>query len=688
LEITSPVRFLKGVGPKRAELFEKLGVFTVGDLLYHFPRRHLDRSRFATTRDLSEGVETSLMGRIKSPRQLRLRRGLQLFTAQLVDDHGSVTLKFWGQRYLNRILVEDAHLVVSGKPARRGGIEMTNPEFEVLGEAEEELLHTGRIVPVYPLTAGLRQRMVRALVRSALDTFLPEVEESLPAELLAARALPGLRDALRGYHYPGNLEELERSRTRLAYEELFYLQTLLALRRRKLHRERKELTFRPVPERIAALQARFGFDLTAAQERAVGEILGDMEGSTAMFRLLQGDVGSGKTAVAAHALVLAVENGYQTAFMAPTEVLAEQHFRTIVPWLDPLGIRVGLHTGSAGAVRAARLAELADGSCQVAVGTHALIQEDVAYRRLGLVVVDEQHRFGVMQRAALQWKGASPDVLVMTATPIPRTLYLASYGDLDQSILDELPSGRRAVETHRVPADRRREVWERIAREAEAGRQSFVVLPLVEESEKVDLAAATVEWERLSKKVFPHLTVGLLHGRMSGEEKERVLTRFRDGKIDVLVTTTVVEVGIDVPNATVMVVEHSDRFGLSQLHQLRGRVGRGLHASFCYLIYDGGLSAEARARLRALEETQDGFVIAERDLEIRGPGEVFGTRQHGLPSLKLADLARDRRLLVDARGDALELVSRDPDLTGEDGRIVKEVLRDRYAEAMRISEVG
>ncbi|MDR7478092.1 MAG: ATP-dependent DNA helicase RecG, partial [Armatimonadota bacterium] len=569
----------------------------------------------------------------------------------------------------------------------RGQIEVESPEFERASE-EDGTLHTGRVVPVHPATEQLSPRLVRRAVHAALEAFAQRVPELLPEDVRARYGLLPVREALWRVHFPDTVEEGDRARRTLAFAEFLELELALLLRRRAVAAATKPHRYREDGGLLEAFLDTLPFQLTGAQRRAIEQIRRELYSPHPMNRLLQGDVGSGKTVVAAAAVVVCAGGGHQAAVMAPTEILAEQHYLTFRRFLEPVGVRVVLLTGGMRrSEREAVLAEVARGEADLVVGTHALLQEDVVFDRLALVVVDEQHKFGVAQRAALRAKGHEPDVLVMTATPIPRTLALTLYGDLDVSVLDELPPGRHPVRTyHRFP-DRRDRVYEFVRQQVQAGRQAYVVCPLVEESERVDASAAVELYERMRTQVFPDLRVGLLHGRMPVAEKDAVMEAFRRGEIQVLVATPVIEVGVDVPNATVMVVEDADRFGLAQLHQLRGRVGRSSHRSYCILI-SALPTDEARRRIDALVDTNDGFRIAQVDLELRGPGEFFGTRQHGLPEFRVADPIGDVALLERAREAAERILEEDPQLERPEHRVLRERLLRRYAESGAYLAVG
>ncbi len=682
------LQYLKGVGPHRAALLERLGLVTVRDALNLFPRQYEDRREFVPFRKLRMGdvqattgtvwtVTPPPRGRPKSPLRVAFR-----------DESGFLLALWFNQPYLARVFKRGQRVILYGKVQPAGKIpEMLQPEFEVL-EDEDGAFHMGRIVPLYPLTEGLTQRPLRGLLHRVVEQFAGEMPESLPDALRERRGLPGVTEAYRHIHFPESLEAAETARRRFVFEDFLLLQLGLAIRRQHQGRQPGH-AMSPPGALVARLSASLPFEFTSAQRRVWEEIRADLARMTPMNRLLQGDVGSGKTILAVMALLTAVEAGYQGVLMAPTEILAEQHLVTLRGLLDPLGVPVVLLTsGLKGRDRDAAQTAVRDGTAPIVVGTHALIQEGVGFRRLGLSIVDEQHRFGVLQRATLRSKGRHPDVLVMTATPIPRTLALTLYGDLDVSVLDELPPGRQAIQTVWRSEAKRAQIYEFMRREIEHGRQAYVVCPLVEETEASDLQAATAMAGRLAGDVFSEYRVGLVHGRMSFEAKNAVMRAFKAGEVRILVATTVIEVGIDVPNATVMLIEHAERFGLAQLHQLRGRVGRGRARSYCILLASGLLSDEAQRRLQAMGETQDGFRIAEVDLEIRGPGEFFGTRQAGLPEFRAANLLTDGRLLEEAREDALAVVERDPGLRLAEHRALREALLARWREGLNLASIG
>lgn len=691
-----PVAEVRGVGQKRSALLRSAGIETVSDLLLRIPRRHIDRRTMAPAADLPAGTETTVVGTVVSAGVVPGKR--PRFIVTLHDGSGRVDcVWFGGVKFLHRAFQKGDVVAVGGKVERFGGRpQMVHPEFEILAsEEDEDRLHTGRVIPLYPTTAemkegGLDSRGLRRAVRAALDAFLGEVTDPLPERVRTQAGLMPLPDALKQAHFPETLADAERARERLAFDELLLMQVVLARARQRRATE-PGIAFSGSEALTGPLLASLPYALTRAQQRAFSEIVADMRRSHPMNRLLQGDVGSGKTVVALLAALVAVADGYQAAIMAPTEILAEQHLSNLRALASALGTPVRLLVGRMPAAERRRVsAEIASGEASIVVGTHALLSEDVRFRRLGLVVIDEQHRFGVFQRAGLRGKGVTPDTLVMTATPIPRTLTLTLYGDLEVSVLDELPPGRTPVRTAWRTADRRPAILQFVRDEVGKGRQAYLVYPLVEASEKSDMKAATEAFEALRSGPLSGLRLALLHGQMKGAPKEAAMSAFQRGEVDALVSTTVIEVGVDVPNASVMVVEHAERFGLPQLHQLRGRVGRGAHASTCILIADPTgdvpLSEEARARLEALVRTNDGFEVAEIDLRLRGPGDLFGARQSGLPDLRIAHPVRDARLLNEARQAASQLIGADPDLSAPEHRLLREMVD--WQQGKRVDLVG
>ncbi len=681
-----PVNYLKGVGPARAEALRRLGIVTARDLLFHIPRRYEDASTITPIASLETGMDGTIIGRVISKGIIPTRKGLRIFQAVLKDDTGMIEASWPGQPFLDRTIEKGDIMLLTGTVRFFHGRQLQPREYIHLGK-DDDGVKGGKVLAVYPATEGLSFKIIRGIIDAHLDKLLALVNEYLPADVLRLGGVPPLGEALQMVHRPRSIAEGTSGRSRLAYEELLFVH-ILHLRAKSLVREkRKGIAFSNKRSLTSALKAGLPFALTSAQTTAVREIVADMCSDRRMHRLLQGDVGSGKTIVALFAAMLALENGYQAAIMAPTELLAEQHMRTFSGLLEPLGIEPVLVTGSLGAkARKAAASRLAAAEPQLVVGTHALVQDAALFGRLGFVTIDEQHRFGVEQRAAISAKGESPDVLLMSATPIPRSLALTFYGDLDVSTLDERPAGRQPVTTVMRPESARARVLEFVARETAKGRQAYVVYPVIEESEKTDLKAATTMYEQLSSGPFAKRAVALIHGRVPAVEREKVMRAFRDGKIDILVSTTVIEVGIDVANATVMLVEHPERFGLSQLHQLRGRVGRGAEASYCILLGDVG--DEAAERLRIFVETDDGFEIARADLRLRGMGNLFGEEQSGAATFRIADPVRDEALSMKARAAAEVLLARDPELSSKENAGIRRVLAGRYSRALELFRVG
>ena len=673
-----PIERVQGLTGKRGADLRKAGIESVADLLLHIPRRYVDRSRTLPLAELPLGEELTVIGTVEKVSVRRPRRNLTIVEARITDGAGVLTATWFNQKFRARQLTEGSEVALSGTVERyRGKLQMKSPAADVLDRPSESLV-TGRVMPVHPTAGGVSPGWVRRGVHNALLRSRP-IEDPIPAVIIDRQGLIGRDKAFADIHFPEEMTAVGPARARLVFDELFRLELALAVRKHRQIDAAEGIAHSGDGALVGEFVSSLPFPLTGAQERVIAEITADMASPHPMHRLLQGEVGSGKTVVAMAALLTAVQGGYQGAVMAPTEVLAEQHHLGLEPLAALVGVRMALLTGSS-ARRDEVLAATAAGSVDVVVGTHALIQEGVEFARLGVAVVDEQHRFGVHQRVQLKEKGSGPDpdLLIMTATPIPRTLSMTLYGDLDVSILDELPAGRKPVTTRVVPPDPEslEGVYSLVRSEAAAGRQIFVVCPLVEDSEKLQAASATAEYERLSK-VFSDLEVGLIHGQLRSAEKEEVMARLRDGRIDVLVATTVIEVGIDVPNATVMVIEDADRFGLSQLHQLRGRVGRGGHLSHCILVADPS-TPEGEQRLAAMASTNDGFRLAEEDLRIRGHGTVFGARQAGMADLRVADILRDAETLVAARREAFALVKGDPDLKGHSdlAEEIRELLGD------------
>ncbi len=679
------VQYLKGVGPRRYALLERLGIQTIYDLLYYFPRDYQDRSNILNISNIPVNTVATVKGRVIDINSHYARSGKHVLEVYLNDNTGTIQGIWFNQPFLKKKFHVGDEFIFYGRVRFYKSLQIANPEVELV-TGDDPLISEG-IVPIYPLTEHLTQALFRMLTKNAVDEYVNSVKEMFDEKLLARRQLCSITSALKNIHFPESLERLKRARRRLAYDEFFLLETAMALRRRGIKEERG-YAFKIGQNVESHILRLFPFKLTKGQERVIGELRDDMRSEKPMNRLLQGDVGSGKTVVAIYALLAAIANGFQTALMAPTEILAEQHYQTLLRYLSNAKIKMLLLTGgSPTALRKENIAKITRGEIDLVVGTHALIMKDVKFKRLGLVVVDEQHKFGVMQRANLRLKGCMPDVLVMTATPIPRTLSLTIFGDLDISILDEMPPNRTPVETRWISEKHLAEAYEFIRSELIQGRQAFVIYPLIKESEKLDLKSATDGARMLQDTVFPEFKVGLLHGQMKQQDKDRIMKDFREGRYNILVSTIVIEVGIDVPNATVMVIEHTERFGLAQLHQLRGRTGRGTHKSYC-LLFGTPKTPEARKRLQIMTQTNDGFLIAEEDLKIRGPGEFFGTRQHGLPELKIGDLIGDYPLLKLARDDAFSIVQNDGHLEQVKNQHIRKMVIERFKGRLNLISIG
>ncbi len=678
INLSDSVQDLKGVGPQRAQRFKKLGVETAEDLVRYFPRAWQDRRHLTEIRAIESGVITTLCGLVRRRSTFRMRSNFNITSVVLEDNTGRIEATWFNQPYMRNRFQDGQRVMVHGKVEFNRTWRIMNPEYEILDEETENSIHTGRIVPIYPLTEKLTQRVLRSTLYDVLAQLPQPRPEILPATVVRKNNFPSPGRAISDIHFPPNFQARDQARQRLVWEELL-LQQLAVGRLRHRYQQSEGTALKRDGAGLEKFNSHLPFTLTSAQVRARDQIFYDLASARPMHRLLQGDVGSGKTIIAVLAMLLAVDSGRQAALMAPTEVLAAQHYMSIKQLLDPCGVNMELITSGSPAPERRRINErLAGGEINIAVGTHALIQQSVVFNHLALAVIDEQHRFGVEQRAMLRSKGRQPHVLVMTATPIPRTLSMTVYGDLDVTTINELPPGRRPVQTKWLARADSRIAYEKAARAAESGRQVYVIFPLIEESEKVDLKALNSEYEHLGK-MFKGRKLGLLHGRMKACEKEKVMMEFRAGEIEILAATTVVEVGVDVPNATVMLIENADRFGLAQLHQLRGRIGRGGHEGFCFLIADPA-TPEGKARLEIMTRITDGFQLAEEDMTLRGPGEFFGLRQHGLPEFKLADLSRDAACLVEARKTAQEIIRQDPDLQKPENRELGQVYDDIYGE--------
>jgi ATP-dependent DNA helicase RecG len=722
--IQPPLQYIKGVGPKRAEALANLGILSKRDLFFYFPRGYLDRSQIVRIADLrmyvEKGEPVTIFAEVYRQEARRTQRGNKLiFLLTVRDESGFLTcVWFEGFQWLKNAFENGEFLALSAIPTldKLNRPQFVHPQYDRLKSAEEDepdwgkLFNTGSIIPKYRSSAelekvGLDSRGFRRIIRNAVDHHLFAVDETLSLEIMQRQDLCDEKSAIRSIHFPGNFQELEIARRRLKFEELFFLQLMLALRKRNAQQLLRGLTYNVESKLAHQLVRSLHFEMTKAQKRVLREIVDDLKSPYPMNRLLQGDVGSGKTIVALCAALIAVENGLQVAFMAPTEILAEQHYQTLTDFLKELPVNVRLLVGGQRKkLREDVLEDIRQGSAHIVVGTHALVEEKVEFMNLGLIIVDEQHRFGVMQRATLRLKGINPDVLIMTATPIPRTLAMTLYGDLEVSVIDEMPANRKPIRTALRTEKQKVRVYQFVKEEIQRGRQAYIVFPLIEESEKVDLKAATKEYEHLQRNIFPEYQVGLLHGRMKSDAKEEVMQKFKKGEIHILVSTTVIEVGIDVPNASVILIENAERFGLAQLHQLRGRVGRSADQSYCILIADYGWfdahakgmdmseirdeKEYARTRLETMVQTVDGFKIAEVDLKLRGPGEFFGTQQSGVPELRIANLIDDSELVTQARKEAFDLIKNDPHLRQKENECIKKYFEEEFREILELGKIG
>ncbi len=662
-----PIESITGIGPQRAKLFLRLGIRTILDALYYLPYRYEDRTGLKKISEVRPGNMEIVQGRIVFANIIRTRmRKLQIFEIAINDNTGFLKAKWFNQSYMKKNLPVGQEVVLSGivKNTGQAAPEMDSPEYEIVSDDTDSFIHTKRIVPLYRLTGGISQKQLRKIMFTIVNEHASKIQDALPPSIIEKNNLAPLSTSIQQLHFPEAGTDLEllnsgtsRYHQRLSFDELFLFELGLAAMKRGARMD-KGIEFKTKEVFRKKLLELLPFELTDAQKRTLEDISRDMRSACPMNRLIQGDVGCGKTVVALLAMLDAAESGYQAALMAPTEILAGQHYINMHGLLKALGLKAELLTAGPGADH---LADIASGETDIVIGTHALIQEGVKFKKLGLAVIDEQHKFGVMQRALLRKKGMKPDVLVMTATPIPRSLALTLYGDLDCSIIDELPPGRKPVVTRLLEADQKKEIYELLRKEIETGRRAYVVYPAIEESEKTDLKSA-VQGKEGFEKVFPQYRIGLLHGRMSTVEREKVMLSFKQGEIDILVSTTVIEVGMDVPDATIMLVVHAERFGLAQLHQLRGRVGRGAHRSLCILVAYKPYGEEARRRLHIMLRSNDGFRIAEEDLDIRGPGEFLGTRQAGMPDLRVANIIRDMKILERAKSEAFALIEVNPEL--------------------------
>ncbi|MDH5541389.1 MAG: ATP-dependent DNA helicase RecG [Nitrospinota bacterium] len=704
IDISTDIQFLKGVGPKRAENLLRLGLRTVGDLLFHFPSRYEDRRNLLTIDKLEEGKIQTVKAKIAEAKEIRRRFGKKMFQLSLRDDTGILSCIWFMVRgdYFSKKYTPGLQIIVTGKVAMsrfQRCFEMAHPDITIIEEGEDDDSGTNPagFVPVYPLTEGINQKVMNSLVTRALENSrkaLSALSEPLPPDILDKHRFPSRGEAVAALHSPENdtdPADLNRFRTpaqrRMIFEEFFFLETAMAIQRSRNTDTVEGVKINVGDRDVEKIISSLPFTLTDDQMNVLGEITGDMRGPHPMNRLLQGDVGCGKTIVAAVTMMLAIKDGYQAVIMAPTEILAEQHFKNISNIKTEFPVKLELLKASTKGKKEAK-ERIASGEVDLIIGTHALIQEDVSFKNLGVVVIDEQHRFGVKQRAELISKGARPNTLIMTATPIPRTLALTIYSDLDVSVIKTMPKGRGTIETKVIKPNEMTKARIQIHREVKKGRQAYIIYPLVEESEKSELKAATEMYENYRKKIFPDLKIGLVHGRMKADEKESVMHSFMNRELDVLISTTVVEVGIDQPNATVMMVEHSERFGLAQLHQLRGRVGRGTERSYCLLAIEYPISDVARERLKVMTKTTDGFIIAEKDLELRGTGDILGTKQSGLPEFKMANLLRDFDILKNAKDEAFAVIGKDPTLKLPEHQPLRKEIERNWSERLLLGDIG
>ncbi len=658
--LSTPLKKVLSTNSKHLELLESVGVKTVEDFMYYFPRSYTDASGITPIADAKEGEAQTFSGILSNFFSKKLQGGRQFTKAVLTDDSGSIELVWFNQKFITHMYKSGMHVFVTGKPKlNMRKLSLAGPTIE---HKREEQLHTGRIVPIYHETEGLNSKWIREKMRPVLNEFLKHVEEYLPEEILKKEKLMALKKAIELVHFPEEVEDLEKAKKRLAFDELFLLQ-LKAIHKKWLwqHSDISKIKRHLIDkEHLITMLGKLPFKLTGAQQKTLDEIIDDLEKDIPMSRLVQGDVGSGKTVIAGLAALSMIKNGHQVALMAPTEILTKQHYKTLYKFFQQYGINIQQVLGSTPAKQKEEIIkQLKTGTCDFVIGTHALIQEDVGFKKLGLAIIDEQHRFGVKQRDTLKSHGV-PHLLSLSATPIPRTLAMTLYGDQDLSVIDELPPGRKPIETHIVPEKKRKDAYNWIREQVRKGRQVFVVCPLIDESDELEIRSVMQTYEELSKHIFPELKVHYLHGKMKQEEKDEIMAQFSENTINVLVSTSVIEVGIDVPNATIMIIEGAERFGLSQLHQFRGRVGRGEHQSYCFL-FTNKESQNSTKRLAAMVKYQSGFALSEIDLEMRGPGELYGVRQSGIPDLKMASLT-DAHTISKARHYATELISKDPEL--------------------------
>jgi len=688
LNLQTSVRYIKGVGPKKSEVLNRLGLDTVGDVLFYLPRRYEDRSNLRPIKEVRIGEAQAIKGEVLTFGVRKTKKGIKIFQLAVGDNTGVIYAMWFNQPFLKRFFKVGQRIILYGKVEKYDVLQIHQPEYEILKPDKTSTIHIGQIVPIYSLTQDITQRYLRSLAYYAVKHYSSAAKEILPTHLRAKYKLVDIKFAIRNIHFPQNFDIMQRAYKRLVFDEFFILQTAIALRRKGVKKDLNGISHRIDDDALYSFKKNLPFELTPSQLKVIKEIEDDMKSPRPMNRLLEGDVGSGKTVVACYAVLLTIQNGLQACLMAPTEILAKQHYINLSNLLAPYGVNTellvsGLTEERKGLIRKA----IKEGEINLIIGTHALIQEGVDFSKLGLAIVDEQHKFGVTQRAVLRKKGSSADVLVMTATPIPRTLMLTVYGDLDISVIRELPPGRRPINTYWVEESGREKIYDFIKEEIKKGRQAYMVCPRIKDSERSRMQAANKMYEKLKEEVFSEFSVGLIHGKMAAQDKDRIMKEFKKGKLNILVSTVVIEVGIDVPNASVMLIENAERFGLAQLHQLRGRVGRGKYDSYCILLADPKTEI-AQRRLKAMSDTVDGFQIAEEDLQLRGPGEFFGTRQHGLPELRFGNILGDTEIMELARKEAFLLVKEDPNLSDPRNQFIHQALKDRFKGKLDLIHVG
>lgn len=687
--LETPVQYLKGIGPKRSSYLNRIGVTTIGDLLTLVPRRYLDYSNLAKISNLKVGDAVTVVGQIIARDVKRTKSKGEIVILAVSDSTGLLSCRWFNRPDLKKKFKVGDLIILSGEVTFYYGKQMVNPNYQIVDPNKEDMpIYAGSIIPIYPLTEGINLWSLRKSIMRAIECCLSKVKETLPAYLLKKHNLLTISDAIQKIHFPESISDAKKARDRFVYEEIFLFELALALRRAMVRSDARGVVLREKGDLTKRFLELLPFSLTEAQKKVIDEIKSDMEKTQTMYRLLQGDVGSGKTVIAIYTALIAVENNYQAALMAPTELLAEQHYQTYIKLLTNIQVKTALLTGSISSKEKENvLTRLANKDIDIIFGTHALIEERVNFKKLGVVIVDEQHRFGVVQRALLTAKGDSPDFLVISATPIPRTLSLTLYGDLDISQLDEKPPGRKEVETIVVNPDKQHEIYKFIEEKIEIKNQVFYICPLIQESDRVDLKSVERAMDEISR-VFSRRKIEILHGRIPSKDRRRIMSNFRKGKIDILIATTVVEVGVDVPNANIMVIEHPERFGIAQLHQLRGRIGRGKDKGYCILFLSEGFAPEWKTRIDYFASTNDGFKLATKDMELRGPGELLGKKQHGLPDLKITDITKDTPILFKARRDAFQIVEFDPELNDPEHTVLKEQLKDKFEEKLELLGIG